>query len=230
MKHTIIITGAAGNLGKSVVEHFLNEDWQIGAAVGPGDNPALFNGLNILTQKFDLTNEESTSLFFNKVADKFGNVKGAVLTVGGFGMGNIENTGETELMEMYNLNFLTAFHSVKALLKIFEKQGTGGQIVLMGAKPALKPEAAKGSIAYALSKGLVIQLADIINASFAKEKIVCSVIAPSIIDTPPNRDSMPDADFSKWVKPENIAELISFIFSDSGKMLRKPVFRMFNES
>jgi NAD(P)-dependent dehydrogenase (short-subunit alcohol dehydrogenase family) len=87
-------------------------------------------------------------------------------------------------------------------------QENGGRLVLVGARPALDPAAGKGMVAYSLSKSLVFSLADLLNAAGEGKSVYTSVIVPSIIDTPANRASMPKADFSTWVRPEELADKI----------------------
>jgi NAD(P)-dependent dehydrogenase (short-subunit alcohol dehydrogenase family) len=106
------------------------------------------------------------------------------------------------------------------------KQG-GGRMVLVASKTALISELGKNTIGYSLSKFLLTKLADLLNAEGASKNVVCSVVAPSTIDTEINRKSMPKADFSKWVKPADIAETMFFAVSDKGNVLRDPVFKVY---
>ena len=105
-----------------------------------------------------------------------------------------------------------------------------GRIVFIGARPALKAEAGKSLIAYGLSKSLLFKLAEYINADAKGKNITASVLAPSTIDTPPNRKSMPDTDPSKWVKPEALAEIMEFIVSDKSSALRETVLKVYNNA
>jgi NAD(P)-dependent dehydrogenase (short-subunit alcohol dehydrogenase family) len=127
------------------------------------------------------------------------------------------------------LNFKTAYFIARPLMQHFEKVG-GGQFILIGARPALKAEAGKDYVAYALSKSLVFALSELINASGSGKKISSTVIVPSTIDTEANRKSMPDANFSKWVKAESIAETIEFVLSDAGQSMRDTVIKMYHEA
>ena len=85
-------------------------------------------------------------------------------------------------------------------------------------------------MAYALSKRLVFALSDFINAYGKGKQIHSTVIVPSTIDTPANRKSMPDADFSKWVTADAISETIGFLFNESGSQVREGVIKMYHES
>lgn len=100
----------------------------------------------------------------------------------------------------------------------------------MGSRPALEAEEGKDLIAYAFSKRLVFYLAELINVYGKGKNISASVIVPSTIDTPANRQAIPHADFSKWVTPEAIADTICFLLSDSGRQIREGVVKLYNEA
>jgi|AntRauTorcE11898_2_1112593.scaffolds.fasta_scaffold03439_1 NAD(P)-dependent dehydrogenase (short-subunit alcohol dehydrogenase family) len=226
MKKRILITGANGNLGQAVTRKFLEEGYDVIGFIAPGTNPDFRQAPNLEVHQADLMDEDQTF----KAVEKLRDFEGAVLTVGGFGMGDFENTSLEQVEKMYRLNFLTAYNSSRAVFKRLKEKGKGGQIVLIGARPALEPSAAKGVVAYAFSKRLVQYLSDIINQESEKTGITSSVVMPSLIDTLPNRKGMPDADFDKWVKPETIADNIHHLFTESGKALRETVLKVYNES
>ena len=92
------------------------------------------------------------------------------------------------------------------------------------------PKDGKNVIAYALSKSLLFNLAEYLNAEGASQNVVTSVIVPSTIDTPANRESMPKADFSKWVRPEEIAGVMEFICSQKADSVREPVYKIYGNS
>jgi short-subunit dehydrogenase len=85
-------------------------------------------------------------------------------------------------------------------------------------------------VAYALSKSLLFRLAEILNADAKGKDVVTSVVVPSTIDTSANRRDMADADFSKWVKPEQLAEIFYFICSNVAAPLRDPVWKVYNNA
>ena len=88
----------------------------------------------------------------------------------------------------------------------------------------------KGMVAYGLSKSLIFRLAEMMNDEAKGTNVVTNVVAPSTIDTPSNRKSMPDADFSKWVTPEAIADVIYFHCSDEATIMREPVIKVYGNS
>ena len=226
MKQSIIITGASGNMGAAVAERLMSEGYHIIGTVHSESSANALNEKGIEAKPLDLTNEEAVSQFVNEL-DK--DITGAVLTVGGFAVGGFEDTDGTAVKKMYTLNFETAYFMVRPLLKVFEKRG-GGQIILVGSRPALNPEEGKNLISYALSKRLVFYLAELINAYGKDKNIQATVLVPGIIDTPRNRQDMPDADYSKWVSLDAIADSVRFIFSDAGKQMKEGVIKLYNRS
>jgi NAD(P)-dependent dehydrogenase (short-subunit alcohol dehydrogenase family) len=141
-------------------------------------------------------------------------------------MGNIEKTDGTSLRKMYALNFETAYFVARPVFLQMQKQ-KGGRIIFVGSRPSLDAKAGKNMLAYALSKSLLFKLAEHLNAEGASHNIVVSVIVPSTIDTPENRDSMPDADFNNWVKPEDIAKNLAHLCSPDGNSLREPILKLY---
>jgi len=227
---TIIITGATGNLGRAVTQKILDSGYKVIATKEPAD-PFEFEDNSALTlQAIDLMDEAAVYEWVKHTSEMEGKIAAGVLLVGGFAMGDLEKTSGEDLRKLYRLNFLTAYYIVRPLVEAFKKRGEGGQIFLIGARPALQPEDGVGMVSYALSKSLLFRLAEIINASDKTHRIRASVIVPGIIDTPANRAAMPDADPDDWAPPERIAEAIAYLLSDSGSMLCEPVFKVYNRS
>ncbi|MGB8190573.1 MAG: SDR family NAD(P)-dependent oxidoreductase [Chitinophagaceae bacterium] len=227
---SIIITGANGNLGTATVKKFLDEGYKI-IAVDAGDNHLGFakENKNFEMHAIDLTDENAAEAFARDVISRHNTVHGALLLVGGFAMNPIDKTTGADIQKMRTLNFDTAFNIAKPVfLHMMEKKY--GRIVFVGARPALKPEQGKNMMAYALSKSLLFHFADMLNAQAKGVNVVSSVIVPSTIDTPPNRESMPDADPDNWVKAEQIAEVLEFICSDKGLPLRESVYKIYNNA
>lgn len=223
---TILVTGASGNLGRAVVKKLRNSGYDILAVDATPPAQEFINAEGITTAQLDLGDENAVAEFISGLEVE---VNGAILTVGGFAMGDFDETNGENIRSMFQLNFQTAFNCVKALLPVFEKQASG-QFILIGARPALDPKAGKNMIAYALSKKLVFGLSELINAHGKVKHIHSTVIVPSTIDTAANRKSMPEADFSKWVTSDAIAETIDFLLSGAGSQIREGVVKMYNEA
>lgn len=226
----VLITGAAGNLGQAVCKTLLESNYNLWATLGPGESPDFMIHPKLKAEPVNLLDEDSVNAYVNKVTKDAGSIDLLILLVGGFAMGNIEQTGSSQIDKMFQLNFKTAYHCVHAALPLMEKQSSGGQVVMVGARPAIQADAGKHMVAYALSKSLIFNLSEVINSEYEAKKIHSSVIVPSIIDTPVNREAMPDSDFSKWVTPQEIATNIAFLDSDAGKKLRRSVLKIYGES
>lgn len=224
MQKSILITGASGNLGHAVLQKFVNEGFKV-----YGTDRSASTRTDAEIGAVDLTDEKATQAYIKSICKKSPDLNAAVLLVGGYAPGALPETDGATLQKMFKLNFDTAYFVVHALLPHFEAKG-GGHIVLIGSRAAIDAHAALSNVAYGLSKSLLVALADIINAYGKKKGIRASVIIPSTIDTPPNREAMPDADFEKWTTAEAIADSIHFLFTDSGQHLRETVLKIYNEA
>jgi NAD(P)-dependent dehydrogenase (short-subunit alcohol dehydrogenase family) len=224
---TALITGASGNLGKACVEKFLAEGYRVLTIVSPGKGLG-FDLPGIKTFEADLTNEASVGNVITRITSQH-KIDVALLLVGGFAMGNIQDTNGAGLQKMFSLNFETAYFTARPVFAHMLNQAAG-RIVFVGARPALNPADGKSTLAYALSKSLVFKLAELLNAEGASNNVVAHVIVPSIIDTPINRAAMPSSNFSDWVTAEEIAETMTYLCSDGGSAVRDTVVKVYVKS
>ncbi len=229
MKKTILITGANGNLGKAVVNLLHEQGYTICAVVGRSVLPEDFKEKVSDIRSVNLMDEKETENYIQEITRLYPDISAALLLAGGYATGDIAATDESALDQQISLNFKTAYFTARPLLHFFEKNG-GGRFIFVGARPALSPVAGKGAIAYSLAKSMIFHLAGLINATGKGKRIAAHTIVPSLIDTPPNRKAMPEADFSKWVIPEDIAAAISFLLTDSAAALREGVLKLYNEA
>jgi NAD(P)-dependent dehydrogenase (short-subunit alcohol dehydrogenase family) len=227
---SLIITGANGNLGLTVVNRLLTDGYQIVAAAGPVGAGNLPDDKNLIIKNVDLLKEEDAQKFVDISIVSHPDLQAAVLLVGGFAMGNLTGTYKAGLQKMIDLNFYSAYHIVRPLLRHFLNRQEGGQFILIGSRPGLNAEAGKDFFAYSMSKAMIFKLADFINAEGKDKGVTATVIVPSTIDTEANRKAMPGADFSKWVPADNIADAISFSLSETGQMMREHVIKIYNKS
>ena len=227
---TAIVTGASGNMGHAVVKKFIHEGYYVIGTIIPND-PVTFNFPEDRFEKVvvDLMNEDDSRKFIEKVLEKHESIDAAVLTVGGFAMGKIAETKTADIFNQYKLNFETAYNVARPLFIQMMKQNSG-RIFIIGSKPGLDAKNGKGMVAYGLAKSLVFRLAELMNDEARGKNVVTSVVVPSTIDTPPNRKSMPEANFDNWVKPEAIAEVIYWHCTNESAVLREPVLKVYNNS
>ena len=227
---TVIVTGASGNLGQAVIKKFLAEEFNVVGTIVPKD-PAPFDIEDAKLEKVivDLMSEEDAGKFVQKIIAKYGSVDAVVLTVGGFAMGTVAETKTSDIYKQYKLNFETAYNVARPAFVQMLQQKTG-RIFMIGSKPGLSAVNGKGMIAYSLGKSLIFRLAELMNVEARGTDVVTNVVVPSTIDTPQNRKAMPDADFSAWVKPEAIADVIYFYCTGAAAVLREPVIKIYNKA
>ncbi|MEO5569751.1 MAG: SDR family NAD(P)-dependent oxidoreductase [Bacteroidia bacterium] len=224
---TIIVTGAKGNLGTAVVNKFLESGFKVMGTISEKEAANAENkNPNLEYFTVDLADSAGAKSFVESVTSKNSVIDGAILTVGGFTGGKIIDAAISDFEKMFALNFITAFNIVQPVLKQMRDQPNGGRIILIGSKPGMSAKEAKGSVAYGLSKSLLFRLAEIINIEGKGKNIFASVIVPGTIDTPQNRASMPDENFNNWIKAEDIAAVMEFVFSEKGKSLRDEIIEI----
>jgi len=227
---TVIITGANGNLGSAVTKEFLNKGYKVIATVITEAMKSDFApNENLEVQVVDLTSEEEASSFVQSVIGKYKKVDAALLLVGGFAAGDITSTKLGDIKKQISLNFDTAYNVTQPLYRHM-RQNNYGRIVFIGARPALNPAQGKGLIAYGLSKSLLFKLAEFLNEDAKGKDVTATVVAPSTLDTPPNRKSMPDVDPDIWVKPSALAEILEFVVNDKSSVLRETVLKVYNNA
>ena len=227
---TAIVTGASGNLGQAVIKKFLAEGFHVTGTLIPDDpfKPD-FDSKNFEAAILDLADEKAAAKLVTDQVEKHKQVDAAILTVGGFAMGNIADTSTADILKQYRLNFETAYNMARPLFSQMKKKGSG-RIFLIGSRPGADMRQSKGMVAYGISKSLIFRLAELMNEEAKGTDVVTSVVIPSTIDTPQNRKSMPDADFSKWVSAEAIANIIYFYCTPEGVVIREPLIKVYNKA
>jgi 3-oxoacyl-[acyl-carrier protein] reductase len=206
----IVVTGALGALGRVVVETALSR----GAKVACVDHAAAHAEATpdrIELGRVDLSDAGHAKKAIDAAAAHFGKVDALVNIAGGFAFETITDGSSETWQRMHALNLLTALNASRAAIGHLTASGAG-RIVNIGAMGALQAGAGMG--AYAASKAAVHRLTEALAAEL-KGKVTVNAVLPSTIDTPANRASMPRADFSKWVTPTELAEVILFLVSDA---------------
>jgi NAD(P)-dependent dehydrogenase (short-subunit alcohol dehydrogenase family) len=149
------------------------------------------------------------------LVEHFGRVDIVVHTVGGFAGGtSLAETDDATFQRMLDLNLNSVFNLLRAVLPAMRKTG-GGRIVAIGSRAAVEPGVGIG--AYSASKAAMVALMRTVALENKGAGITANVILPGTMDTPANRASIPNADFSKWVQPANVAALVTWLVSDAGK-------------
>ena len=227
---TAIITGASGNLGQAVAKKFLNENYYVVGTIIPNDPVVIdIKNKNFETVIVDLMNEDGSRKFIESVIAKQNTIDAAILTVGGFAMGKIADTKTSDVTKQLKLNFETAYNVARPVFNQMIKQNSG-RIFLIGSRPGSDMHSSKGMAAYGMAKSLVFRLAELMNDEAKGYNVVTNVIVPSTIDTPQNRQATPDADFSRWVRPEAIADVIYFYCTQEAAVIRETVIKVYNNA
>jgi NAD(P)-dependent dehydrogenase (short-subunit alcohol dehydrogenase family) len=211
---TAIVTGGTGGLGSAVVARLLVGGWRVvvpWVAESELDRVEEHEGLELV--KADLFEQASIdAVIETAAADAAPPLRGLVNLVGGFAMGRrVHETPIEEFERQFRLNLRPAYLMTQAAIPHMLEHG-GGAIVCVGTRAALVPF--KGAAGYISSKAAVIAFSGAVAAEYKDDGIRCNTILPSVIDTPGNRASMPDADFDRWVKPAEIAGVIAHLLSD----------------
>ncbi|RYY56283.1 MAG: SDR family NAD(P)-dependent oxidoreductase [Chitinophagaceae bacterium] len=226
---TAIVTGISGNLGEAVATRLLADGYRVAGSYG-SKKPEGFESNNQCTLlKADLTSEAEAGRFVTECIAALKSVDVAVLTVGGFEMGDLASAGSEAINKMMQVNFNTAYNVARPVFQSMKENGYG-RIFLAGSLTGIDPSKGKSTVAYTLSKSLLSSLAQLLNAEAGDSNIVTSLVVPSTIDTPQNRKAMPDADFATWVRPETIAGVISWYAGPEAGRIRQPIIQVTGKS
>ena len=212
----VAVTGASGSLGRAVVQA-LQAAGAIVAAIdyAPATNEAAVSGVHVFGG-IDLSAEGAAGKVFASIGNELGGLDALVNIAGTFRWEKVENGNLATWDLLFNVNLRTAVASSMAALPLLLRGGNG-RIVNIGAAGAVKAGAGMG--AYAASKAGVFKLTEALAEELKDRNITVNAILPTTIDTPANRKDMPDADFSRWVKPEQIADVIVFLLSDRAQAI-----------
>lgn len=221
-----------GGLGHVVTQTLLKEGHRVIATRQHADNQKNFminQADSLFIYDVDLTDEASAKTMLLRVIAEHGPINSAVLLTGGYEGGSLAETDGALIDRMMAVNFKTAYHVIQPIFAHMSSQPAGGRFVLIGARQPLNAQLGTQSVAYTLSKSLLFQLSDLINASGKEHHIVSTILAPSTIDTPVNRRFLPNADFTTWVNPQTIADTITFVLFGAGRDLRETTLKLYNQ-
>lgn len=207
----VLITGGAGALGQTVVPAFVSA----GASVIVGDvKPVQLSGVNWL--KADFTDQTQVRGLVNEVIHRFGRLDALINLIGGFAPGRAVDTDVSLWQRMLSMNLTAAFLLSQAVLpSMLERRQ--GRIAHIAARAASEPF--PGAAAYIVSKAGLVALIRTLSKELEGTGVTVNAVLPGTIDTPANREAMPDADPSKWTRRESIADTLRFLASDDAAQI-----------
>jgi NAD(P)-dependent dehydrogenase (short-subunit alcohol dehydrogenase family) len=228
-----LVTGGTGGLGRAVTLALLHEGASVIAsyivkeeadalrdAVGPHAHLELL--------PLDATNEEECRTFVDGITARHGHLDILVNAIGGYAGGKPMWETDTKTYQlMLTLNLRAGHNLAKAVVPAMLRQKSGA-IVNIASKAAV--DHAAGAGAYAASKAATLAMFDCLAQDVKGSGVRVNSVLPSIIDTEPNRKAMPTADFSKWPKPEEIAQVILFLCSAEAKLIHGAAIPVYGES
>ena len=212
----VMVTGAAGNLGHAVALEFLNE----GAKLILTDHklnrltalfPTISQDKHLLADSINSINSDQVSEIIQRAVNKFNRIDVLVNTIGGYRAGlPVHKVNYDEFNSMIDLNLKTAVLACQQVAPLMIS-AKNGKIINVGSRAGLK--GAAGAAAYSISKAAVIRMTESLSAELRAYGVNVNCVLPGIIDTPQNRQAMPNAQFTNWVTPKSIARVIVFLAS-----------------
>ena len=208
---TVMLTGAAGNLGRAVAAAFGDANLVL-LDLKRGNLQDSDRQMFIAA---DLLDAKSVQAAVDQAVQRFRRIDVLCNIAGGFRMGSaVHETSDKDWDFMLNVNARTVLNMSRAVVPVMLKGG-GGKIVNIGAFAAQKGAAQMG--AYIASKSAVIRLTETMAAELREQNINVNCVLPTILDTPENRAAMPKADPKRWVAPQDLAQVIAFLASDAAR-------------
>jgi NAD(P)-dependent dehydrogenase (short-subunit alcohol dehydrogenase family) len=219
-----IVTGGSGALGTAVtldlakdgacvaVPYTVDEQWAALEVRAGAERERLWGA------KVDLTDAAAVNRLVADVIARWKRVDFLVCIAGGFAAGKVHETDEETWDSQFDMNLRTVFLTAHAVVPLMIQQGFGR--IITTSSGAILNGGGAGMAAYAVSKGAVRQLTEILASELKDYNIHAHCILPGTMDTEANRRDMPKADFSKWVATEDVARVIHFLLSDSARAVR----------
>ena len=207
----VLITGAKGGLGSFVTQRFLATGATV-VGISRSISQADFPEANFVALPVDFAKAGAAGNAVESVVSRFGRLDALVHLLGGFAGGQtVAETDDVTWEQMCDLNLTSAFYVLRAAIRHLRKSGKG-RIIAIGSLTAAEPHAGLG--AYVTFKAALTMLVRTVASENKDAGLTANVVLPGTMDTPTNRKSMPGADFSKWVQPGDVADLVLWLADD----------------
>ncbi|MFZ2080947.1 MAG: SDR family NAD(P)-dependent oxidoreductase [Xanthobacteraceae bacterium] len=224
----VIVTGGAGALGTAVVARLI----EAGALCHvPCLNEAEAARFRLrdhkqvtVTVTGSLTDDAAIEKLYRAVTPLWASIH----TVGGFAASAFRDTDLATIRQQIEMNLISCILCCRAAVRAMT--GAGGRIVNVAARPALEWRSGAGMTAYTASKAGVAALTAALGEEVAKAGILVNAVAPSIMDTPANRQAMPKADYGLWPKTEEVTATIAFLASPENLVTRGAIVPVYGKS
>jgi NAD(P)-dependent dehydrogenase (short-subunit alcohol dehydrogenase family) len=205
MTRVALIAGGTGALGSAVVAQLLKDGFTCHVTwMQPRELEHFTHADHVTLHQVDVSDDAQVQRLYAA----FDRLDASVHVVGGFGMASVTETTLDDFTRMFQLNAVTAFLCTREAIRVM-RRSQPGKIVNVAARPVMLPTG--GMVAYSTSKAAVASLTQCVAEEVRGEGICVNAIVPSTMDTPANRASMPNADFSHWPKLEEVAHTIAFL-------------------
>lgn len=212
MQRELLIFGANGALGKGITKSSMDKNFSKIYLFDFKFDQEISNSHAQLIQIQNLSKEENVIKAFENIKPSKEKLFFLYSTVGGFAAGKyIWETELDEFDKMMDINIKANYLIAKHFSKLV-KNSAGGSICFTAALSGMQAEEKRSS--YGISKAAVVQLVKETSLEGEKINMSANALAPKIIDTKANRESMPNADFSKWIKPEEIGGFVNNMFDN----------------
>ena len=206
---TVLVTGACGIVGTALWQTLTQAGYNV-IGVDMANELPFENAKVDFRGGIDLSNEAAVIGLAETLKQEGYALNGLVNIAGGFVWEEALSGDSSTWTRMFQINLMTALNTCKAMAPLLTNPGA---IINFGAAAADKASAGMG--AYTASKSAVIKLSEALNEELRAHGVRVNVISPTIVDTPTNRNDMPDAAFDDWVSPAQIADLTAFLLSDA---------------
>lgn len=225
----VVVTGGTGALGRGVVARLLERGALCHVPSFAADELQSFpwrdDSRVHLYEGLDLAVERDVERLYDGLPGLWASIHCA----GGFAMAPLAETRLEDLERLWRMNTVSSFLCCREAIRRMRRSGDGGRIVNVTARPALEPRQGAHMVAYAMSKAAVATLSQALGEEVASENILVNAVAPSIIDSPANRQAMPEADHDSWPTPEDIAESIVFLASPQNRTSRSALLPVYGK-
>jgi NAD(P)-dependent dehydrogenase (short-subunit alcohol dehydrogenase family) len=220
----VLITGAKGGLGAFVTSSFLDAGARV-IGVSRSIRDADFPREGFSAMPAEISSGENARRIVEAAIVEAGRIEGLVHLIGGFAGGRpVADTDDVTLDQMLDLNLRSALYVIRAVLPRMRDQGRG-RIIAIGSKAAVEPAPMAG--AYAASKAALVSLVRTVARENSDQGISANIVLPGTMDTPANRAADPQADFSKWVHPCQVAKLLVYLMSDQASQVNGAVIPVY---